>query len=105
MVPFTVHIYKDFNDILQFSEMGTDRTPDPTAGPLPGHFSLRPGVKGQDGTLQYKRSQTGENERLHMSRLKQRRFGGRFQEGEAARADLIREGPLHAAATKVVDLV
>lgn len=41
--------------------MGTHRATDPTAGPLPGHLSLHSGVKGQDGALQCKRAQTGEN--------------------------------------------
>lgn len=45
---------------FQFSEMGTDRTPDPPAGPLPGHFRLLPRVKGQDGAVQCERSPTGE---------------------------------------------
>lgn len=40
--------------------MGTDRTADPTAEPLPGHFRLLPGLKGQDGALQRKRSPPGE---------------------------------------------
>lgn len=80
-----------FTNILPFSEMGTDRTPDPTAGPLPGHFSLLPRVKGQDGALQHKRSQTGENECLEVTDnscgLNHGIFGDErcFQESEAAR--------------------
>lgn len=44
---------------LYFAEMGTNRTTAPAAGPLPGHFGLHGGVKGQDGHLQRKRAQTG----------------------------------------------
>lgn len=47
--------------VLSLSEVGADRAPDPTAGPLPGHFSLHGWVKGQDGALQHKGAQTGES--------------------------------------------
>lgn len=50
-----------------FAEMGANRATDPTAGPLPGHFSLHSGVKGQDGALQYKRAQTGKKKIVSVS--------------------------------------
>lgn len=46
------------------SEVGADRASDPTAGPLPGHFSIHGRVKGQDGALQHKGAQTGESRRV-----------------------------------------
>lgn len=37
---------------LCVAEMGANRATDPSAGPLPGNFSLHRRVKGQDGALQ-----------------------------------------------------
>lgn len=58
-MPF-VHTFHCF---LGIAEMGARGAIDTAAGPVPCHFSLHSRVKGQDGTLQLKRAQTGKMEK------------------------------------------